>query len=200
MERISIEESLNLLRWAEKLNQGKWVQHSMNVGRAAYAIAKRCNMDSELAYCMGLLHDIGRYEGINDMRHLVEGYRLMAEKNYDAIARICMTHSFPVPNIESFSGKNDCKGQDYEFIKSYLEKIEYDDYDKLIQLCDVLGDANGITLMEIRLVDVARRRGVNDLTIEKWNTFFDLKEYFDKKCGGTVYSLFYDEICNNLKF
>lgn len=33
--------------------------------------------------------------------------------------------------------------EQYDFIKDYLERLEYDDYDKLIILCDALGAAPG---------------------------------------------------------
>lgn len=62
MNIISKQESLNLLNWASDLNPGAWKQHSLNVARAARTIAEHCNLDSDLAYNMGLLHDIGRYE------------------------------------------------------------------------------------------------------------------------------------------
>lgn len=202
MERIlrvpTIEKSIDLLNWAGELNPGLWTKHSLNVARAAQIIASNCGLHSQSAYCMGLLHDIGRYKGIVDLKHVVYGYKLMTEQGYDDIARISLTHSFPIPKLQCFSGKNDCNNEEITFLKAYLENIEFDDYDKLIQLCDALGDANGITLIETRLVDVARRRGINNMTLDKWNTFFDLKEYFSNKCGQSIYKFFDKEICNSI--
>lgn len=192
------EEALELLNWAGKLNPGNWIQHSQNVARAAQTIAANCNLDPKFAYCLGLLHDIGRYNGINHMKHIVLGYNLMLKYEYYDIAKICITHSFPIANVKLFSGQNDCSAEDIAFIQSYLNSIEYDDYDKLIQLCDALGDAKGVTIIETRLMDVARRRGINDMTITKWNAFFNLKDYFSEKCGKSIYSLFYSEICNSI--
>lgn len=57
------------------------------------------------------------------------------------MARVCLTHSFPVKDIEADIGKKDITIKEYEFLKKYLESIEYDDYDKLIILCDALADA-----------------------------------------------------------
>ena len=49
------------LRIAGELNPGPWTKHSINVGIAACNIsAKIATMDSEKAYILGLLHDIGR--------------------------------------------------------------------------------------------------------------------------------------------
>lgn len=65
----------------------------------------------------------------------------------------------------------------------------YDDYDKLIQLCDALSFPDGPVYIEKRLVDVVMRRGFNDLTVQKWKAFFELKEYFDSKTGTDIYKL-----------
>lgn len=189
-----IKTALEILNWAGNLNPGSWVEHSKNVGRAAKAIAEKCDLNPEIAYCMGLLHDIGRYEGISYLKHTISGYKLMTKQGYDDMAKICLTHSFPLPNINQFSGYNDCNERETEFIINYLQSLEYNDYDKLIQLCDALGDANGITLIELRLMDVARRHGITPFTAEKWDAFFNLKDYFSNKIGFSVYSLFIEEI------
>jgi len=51
----------NELEKANKLNPGLWKQHSINVGRAAEIIAEHCvDINSDKAYIVGCLHDIGR--------------------------------------------------------------------------------------------------------------------------------------------
>lgn len=58
-------------------------------------------MDSEKAYVVGLLHDIGRRVGIvNIPKHVYEGYMYCMEKGWDEAARICMTHSYPMMEKE----------------------------------------------------------------------------------------------------
>jgi putative nucleotidyltransferase with HDIG domain len=146
-ENMDKETAKGLLEWASKKNPGKWIGHSYNVARAAEIIAKKCDLDSNLAYVLGLLHDIGRYEGIGNLRHVYAGYILMKEKEYNNIARICLTHSFPYKNFSSYSGNIDCTSEEIKFLENELEKIEYDDYDKLIQLCDGISSAEGITLV-----------------------------------------------------
>ena len=137
----------------------------------------------------GLLHDIGRREGVTNMRHIIDGYQYMKSLGYDICARICLTHSFPYKDIRSYNGQNDCTAGETEFIKSFLDNTEYDEYDKLIQLCDALALPDGATYIEKRLVDVVIRRGFNDLTIQKWKAFLELKDYFDKKTGTYIYNL-----------
>ena len=55
---------------------------------------------------------------------------------YKRQARICLTHSFPVKDIEADIGKKDISAAQYAFIRDFLNGLDYDDYDKLIILCD----------------------------------------------------------------
>lgn len=185
----SREEAMRIVLWAGSLNPGQWVQHCETAAYAAENIAAKCNMDPDKAYVCGLLHDIGRYEGIRALHHTIAGYNLMMEKGYNDIARICVTHSYPIKNVRSFSGKIDCSDEELNFIDNYLKVVEYDDYDRLIQLCDALSLPVGVVSMESRLIDIALRHGFNDYTAEKWKAFYRLKAYFDCKMGGNIYTI-----------
>lgn len=190
MKVPSVAQAEKLLSEAEKLNSGLWIAHNRTAGFCARAIAEKCdNLNPEYAYVLGLLHDIGRREGVTDMKHIIDGYRFMLSKGYDDSARICLTHSFPYKNINSYNGKNDCSEEETEFIRSFLENTQYDDYDRLIQLCDAISFPSGATFLEKRLVDVVMRRGFNDYTVQKWKAFFELKEYFDNKTQTDIYKI-----------
>ncbi len=189
---MMIDENIarQLLYEAEKMNPGLWIDHSKVVASCSRAIAEKCkNLDSNKAYVFGLLHDIGRREGVTDMRHIIDGYKFMMKYDYDECARICLTHSFPYKDIRAYNGVNDCDEIETGFIEKYLSDIQYDDYDRLIQLCDALAMPSGATYIEKRLVDVVLRRGFNELTINKWKAFLELKDYFDRKTGTDVYKL-----------
>lgn len=190
MKVPSVTEAKALINEAEKMNIGAWVAHSKVAANCAESIAEHCNdLDETHAYVLGLLHDIGRREGVTDLRHTVDGYNFMLAKGYDDCARICLTHSFPLKDINSYNGQNDCSREEFIFIRNFIENVEYDDYDKLIQLCDALSYPDAPVIIEKRLVDVAFRRGINELTIPKWHTFLALKEYFDHKIGEDIYKL-----------
>lgn len=190
MKLPTIIEAEKLLNEAKQRNPGTWIGHSKTAAFCTKAIAEHCeNLDDDTAYVFGLLHDIGRREGVTDMRHIIDGYRFMTSLGYDDCARICLTHSFPYKDILSYNGQNDCTEEETEFIKSFIENTKYDDYDKLIQLCDALALPDGATYIEKRLVDVVMRRGFNDLTIPKWRSFLELKDYFDKKTETDIYKL-----------
>ena len=198
----SREAANKLLDWAYTQNPGPWVAHCKVVAKAAETIASKCGLDSNRAYISGLLHDIGYYgyrEGKGRTCHIYLGYELMMEKCHEAIARICLTHSFPYQNMNAYGGSDmNCSDAELAEIAAFLAKTTYNDYDKLIQLCDCLGTAEGICLMEKRMIGVVSRHGFNDFTVRRWDAFFALKAYFDDKCSVNIYSLFYDEIHGNI--
>ena len=192
------DEAEALLAWAHARNPGAWREHSRVVARAAQAIAEKCRMDGERAYVSGLLHDIGRYEGVRGLHHVYAGWALMHQRGYPGIAAICMSHSFPVRQLGAYSGKADCTAEELAVMAAYLAQATYDDLERLIQLCDAISSAQGVCLMEVRLMDVLRRHGLNDFSGQKIEGFFALKTYFDTLCGMNIYELFSDEIRETL--
>lgn len=184
------ELALHELDIANQMNPGPWRDHSYHVARAAEMIAKHCeDLDSEKAFVCGLLHDIGRRTGIAAVRHIIDGYDYAMSQGWDEIARVCLTHSFPIKDIEADIGKKDITIEQYEFIDQYLKDITYDDYDKLIILCDALADANGFCILEKRFIDTTRRYGIYSFSVERWNKTYEYKEYFEKKIGKSIYAL-----------
>lgn len=186
----SREEAKRLLSEAETLNPGPWVDHSIFTAVAARNIAN-CykSLDPETAYILGYLHDIGRRFGFSHMRHIIDGYKFLSQLGYEDCARISLTHSFPLKDIESYSGNRDCNDEQLNFIKDYIDRVNYSEYDELIQLCDALTTPKGFCLLEKRLVDVALRYGVNDLTILKWRATFEIKRKFEDAIGRSIYGL-----------
>ena len=184
------EQALEELRIAGELNPGVWTDHCKYAAQAAELIAGASGMDAEKAYVCGLLHDIGRRTGIAQMRHIIDGYDYMMSKGWDEVARICLTHSFPIPDIEKDLSKVDITEEQYAFVRTFLEGIEYDFYDKLIILCDGLADKYGLCILEKRHVDIARRYGVFPFTVERWNKTYDYKDEFEAIIGRSIYTLF----------
>ena len=184
MDRITAEK---LLEEARLLNDGPWVAHSYNVARLAEKIADRMRIDAEKAYVLGLLHDIGRRNGNMQARHALEGYQFLMNEGFEEGARICMTHSFQYQNVEGIYDTWDCSAEEKQFITNYLERISYDDYDRLIQLCDALSLAKGYCYAEKKMVSSVMKFGFKDTTISKWKAILELKEYFDDKMDEDVY-------------
>ncbi len=74
-------------------------------------------------------------------------------------------------------------------MKHYLENIDYDDYDKLIILCDALADKQGFCILEKRFIDTTRRYGIYPFTVERWNQTYNYKAYFEEMIGTSIYTL-----------
>ena len=187
---LTIEEAKRELEIAVQNNPGPWEQHSLVTADNARAIAEKVpGMDPEKAYVMGLLHDIGRRVGVTGMRHVIDGYDYLMSIGQPELAVISLTHSYASRNVDLFEGKHDCTPEQKAFIQGFLETHEYDDYDKLIQLCDALSLPQGACIMEKRFVDVALRYGVQDYTLQRWRGYIQWKKYFDALCGCDIYTL-----------
>ncbi len=72
-----------------------------------------------------------------------------------------------------------------------LREMDYDDYDRLIQLCDCLAMPEGVVNMSKRMDDVARRYGYYPDNKREMN--FKLKEYFEKKLDRNIYEVITDK-------
>jgi len=187
----TLSQAEALLSEAHERNPGPWTMHSRHVALAARLIAERHPMlDAAVAEVVGLLHDIGRREGITGMRHVLDGYNFLAALGFEDAARVCLTHSFAVKRLEAIFGVWDCTPDELRFIEATLACVEFDDYDRLILLCDSLAMAEGFVLMEKRMLDVALRYGgVNEHTIDKWRETFRIKASFEAVIGCSVYAL-----------
>lgn len=181
------EEAEALLREAEASNPGPWGDHSRVAARCAERIAAAAGLNPEKAYVLGLLHDIGRKFGVYHMPHIYNGYRYMLELGYDAVARVCLSHSFSTPDFSTYIGKYDVTPEQLEELRQWLRQMEYDDYDRLIQLCDCLAGSEGVMDMEARMLDVKRRYG--EYPQAKWDNNMALKACFEAKCGSDIYEI-----------
>lgn len=174
-------------------SQGKsFKSHCCLVACCAEIIASRLpHIDGRKAYIYGLLHDYGKMikDADNEMFfHGLTGYDEFMKIGYPDIAKICLTHSFT---------NKDFKLSDYSYphrdlqkTRRLLSKMEYDDYDRLIQLCDLLIlDFDFKTLRE-RIEFIKLKYRVSSLMIKrKYREALHLKSYFDKLCGCDIYSL-----------
>ena len=180
-------EAERILAEAEPLNPGPWVTHSQNVAYCAEAIASRSGMDPEKAYVLGLLHDIGRRAGIGQMKHVWYGWKYMLELGYPAAAKVCLTHSYNTHRFEDDNAKCDITPEQAVELKSALDSCQFDDYDRLIQLCDSIADANGVIDIQERMTDIKNRYG--SYPQAKWDKNLELLSYFQNKAGCDIYAL-----------
>jgi hypothetical protein len=201
MKIPTLAEAERLLDEAEAKNPGGWADHARYVALAARNIAEvHPDLDAEAAYILGLLHDIGRREGVTGHRHILDGYTFLERLGYPDAAHICLTHSYPLQDIKAGTGSWDGSEGELAFVEAFLKGLEYDDYDRLLQLCDALALPSGFVLIEKRLIDVALRRGVNQLAVEKWRAFLELQGYFERAIGRSIYSVLPGVVENTLGF
>lgn len=179
-----------LLLEAETLNPGGWVAHSRFVAEAARLIAAaHPTLDTTRSHTLGLLHDLGRRTGPNKDRHILDGYDHLQALGYTDAARIALTHSFVLPDLEAREGVWDGTPGEWERLRGLIGGLTFTEEDRLLQLCDTLALADGFCTLQERLVDVALRYGVNARTPEKWRAKLALKADFDRACGVNIYRL-----------
>lgn len=171
-------------------NPGPWVDHCRYVAQACENIAGHCpHLDRDKAYIYGLLHDIGRYAGVTSEKHLLDGYRYCKSRGWDKAAQICISHAFMIPDISSSIGVFDMDEEDKAFMDAFVRSAVYDDYDRLVQLCDALAMPTGFCLLEKRFVDVAIRYGCRPILAERWKAVLDIKAHFEEIIGRYIYTL-----------
>ncbi len=182
------EDAEEILKEAEKCNPGPWGNHSRVAAHCAEAIALACgDIDSDKAYIVGLLHDIGRKFGGRHMGHVSDGYSYMMSLGYDEVAKICLTHSFNNKTTDEFIGNFDTTDEELKMVQDALEAAVLDEYDRLIQLCDALAGAEGVLNIEDRMLDVKRRYG--SFPQAKWDSNLELKRHFEEKAGKDIYTV-----------
>ena len=180
------EEAIALVRDGLACNPGPWGRHCLTAAHCAEKIASACgDMDSEKAYILGLLHDIGRKFGTRHLGHVSDGYTYMKSLGYDEVAKICLTHSFNNHTVDEYIGKFDVSQEELTLIKTKLVETVYDEYDLLIQLCDSLAGADGVLDIEERMNDVKRRYG--SYPQDKWDSNIELMHYFEKRMNQNIY-------------
>ena len=181
------QEAERLLKAAEACNPGPWGDHSRTAARCAHRIAEAAGMDGEKAYVLGLLHDIGRKFGVKHLGHVYDGWKYMLALGYPDAARICLTHSFSSPSLACYIGNFDIGPEEEKILGAALACVTFDDYDKLIQLCDCLAGAGKVMDMEARMLDVKSRYG--SYPQEKWDANLALKAMFEQKTGKSIYEI-----------
>ena len=178
------------LEYAHEANPGPWADHSRYVAQACENIAKHCpHLDTDDAYIYGILHDIGRNEGVTSERHLLDGYRYCKARGWDKAAQICISHAFMIKDISTSIGIFDMPQEDKDFMEQFVQHAIYDDYDLLVQLCDALALPTGFCLLEKRFVDVAIRYGSHPVLAERWKAVLGIKSHFEEIIGCSIYDL-----------
>ncbi len=164
--------------------------HSRDVGMVAEIFAKKTKyLNHEKAYVLGLLHDCGYIldEKKEHIFHGVVGYHYMMSLGYDEVAKVCLTHSFYTENF---------RDEDYPHLQDFIpecrkimENFSFDDYDKLISLCNMMNNAGKICSIDSRIQSVSAEY---QIPLKQLNNIkkdlYEIKSFFDEKCQNDIYN------------
>ena len=92
-----------------------------------------------------------------------------------------------VKDISSSIGVFDMPDGDKDFLARFVADAVYDDYDRLVQLCDALALPTGFCLLEKRFVDVALRYGLHPATLDRWRAVLEIRDHFERIMGCSIY-------------
>ena len=175
---------------SEKIPQ-EYISHTTGVALAALKIADKAGMDKDKAYILGLLHDYGKIQNEKQtgIAHFIFGYDKMMSLRYTDSARICLSHSFPDADFD-FTDYTSYSERDLKKAKQELQKTVLDDYDRLIQLCDIFFEANSIVSYKKRIKCIIERYNLScEQTKNLEKNAARNKEYFDNKCQCDIYRI-----------
>ena len=108
-----------------------------------------------------------------------------AEKIASACGEMDVEKAYILGLLHDIGRKFDVTDEELIIIKTELAKTIYDEYDRLIQLCDCLAGAEGVLDIENRMNDVKKRYGFYPQ--DKWNSNMNLKQYFEGKMNKDIY-------------
>lgn len=86
-----------------------------------------------------------------------------------------------------YVGSFDVTPEEQQVIEHALSECVYDDYDRLIQLCDAISLPNGAAAIEERMGDVKRR--YVHYSQDKWDKNIELKANFSHKAKCDIEEL-----------
>lgn len=194
------EQALSI--WQEGLNfritnygfdvADEYVFHTKGIAESCEIIAKQiASLNAEKAYVLGLLHDYGKKYPEKELGgfHGHYGYDEMMQMGFPDVARVCLTHSFYASDFNKDDYKN-YSSKDLDWAQDKLKNIIFDDYDKLVQLCDMFFEGRNKVTFEKRFEGIMKRHNLSFDNIKNlYHHAEENKKYFDNKCGTDIYKL-----------
>lgn len=133
---IPNKDKINFYLIEDNKNLGPWVTRSKIIGKSAKIIGKDLGLDEDIAFACGSLFDIGKKEKKNGLENNLRSFHILRNESYFFPAKIAISHSFILKDINSYLGEMNLKEKDIITIKNLLLSYTYTDYDKLIQVLD----------------------------------------------------------------
>ena len=158
-----------------KHNASAWISHSLFEGRVASEFANTMGLNPDTAMKLGILYDIGRKFDQSFMP-TIKGYEYLCDLGYKDDAICCLTHSFLSdetskgnrcancdPALEGFYVNEEGKGvfkeeSNKDEITYFLEQYQYNPYDVILNIADLMATSKAITSPYDRVLDVYTRK------------------------------------------
>lgn len=159
-------------------NASSWISHSLYEGEVASNLAMKMNLNPDTAMKLGILHDVGR-KFDHSFLHTIKGFEYLQDLGLNNEAICCLTHSFlSIPNngilrgnrcsncdlaVEGFyvdsNGNGIFRNNAYkDDMTFFLENYEYNPYDVILNISDLMAMSSGIVSPFDRMIDVYSRR------------------------------------------
>lgn len=133
---IPNKDKINFYLIEDNENLGPWVTRSKTIGKSAKIIGKEIGLDEDIAFACGSLFDIGKKEKKVGLENNFRSFHILRNETYFFPAKIAISHSFIIKDINSYLGEINLEEKYINTIKNLLLSYSYNDYDKLIQVLD----------------------------------------------------------------
>lgn len=149
------------------------VGHCLFVGEACRVLADALGLDADRAMAVGTLHDYGRRVD-GTLGHVLRGFELLSDAGWMQESLGCLTHSFLCGGrcasnevaergfYVDEAGKP-CWEADAvrDHVTAFLDAYSYTDYDRILNLADLMATSYGIVPPAERIRDIATRRTID---------------------------------------
>ena len=187
-----------------KHNTSSWINHSYYVSKCCMELSEMLGLDSDKARSYGMLHDYGRKKDLT-FNHVTYGFQELYNLGYTDSAVACLTHSFLnggrcANNEKALPGfyvdkEGNPKWKDDTFfddVTLFLENYQYNDYDMILNIADLMATSKGIVSPYDRILDIATRREIDPANRGYFlanlsNTLIDILKRIDLIDKNTLY-------------
>ena len=176
-EILSLDEKLGS-KTTNNHNASSFISHCLYEGKLASQLAIALGLDPSTSMKLGILHDIGRKID-HSFNHTIKGFEYLINQGYEDEAFCTLTHSFlSVPKLNTYKG-NRCancepsiegfyvdkngkgifkKNTKLDDITNFLESYEYNLYDLILNISDLMAMSTKIVSPYERILDVYSRK------------------------------------------
>ncbi len=179
------------------INTSSWLSHSLYEARLCEILASKLNLDKDTAFNFGLLHDYGR-KYAHDFSHVIKGFEKLVDMGLKE-SRACLTHSFindgrfnnnEIPDVEiKYVNDKEHFEREYDNLSKILRNYSTSDYDRILNIADLMASDRGILSPIERLRDILSRRGELDKSpnrIHFLTSFYNLLLWYLKKINYDI--------------